>query len=99
MRYLLFDEEIHKYDIALMHVHNRVMLESSCSHHKHRAVEARQEPVLLQLGMYLVEYPEPICIPGLHDGDETVVDIGLDFQISQHTLSIWVSRTHEFCRE
>ena len=79
MRYLLFNEEIRKYDIALMHVHNRVMLKSSCSHHKHRAVEARQEPVLSQLGMYLVEYPEPICIPGLHDGDETVVDIGLDF--------------------
>ena len=79
MRYLLFDEEICKYDIALMHVHDRVMLESSCSHHKHRAMEARQEPVLSKLGMYLVEYPEPICIPGLHDGDETVVDIGLDF--------------------
>ena len=78
MRYLLFDEEIRKYDIVLTHVHDRVMLESS-SHHKHRAVEARQEPVLLQLGMYLVEYPEPICIPGLCDGDETVMDIGLDF--------------------
>lgn len=45
--------------------------------------------------MYLVEYPEPILLPELRDGNETIMHVGLNLGIVQDALRIRVPRPYK----